>query len=130
MTMLYAILAIYGTGLALTICGAIYAFSGLVAEKGFSVISIPKFALGILAVLLMAIIWPWVLVKEPSFRQFVIDVGMIALPLGYVATAMFTIINPWVWAWYLGGVLSWYLLTRYHEKVSPKERTVLLQPRE
>ena len=116
MGILSALLWIYGIGAMFTICGAMYDLSWLIAEKGFSRIMITKIPLAILTVLTMTVIWPWMLFKEPSFRKCAIETGRIAIIVGYIASAIFTMIYPWVWAWYIGGVVAWKLLERYHEK--------------
>lgn len=119
MIVLYVILTIYCVGSMFTLCGSIYGLSALIAERGFSRISVANILIVSLAILAIVIFWPWLLFRVSSFRQDVIDVGRIVVIFGYVASALFTPIYPWVWAWYLGGVLAWYLLTLYHKRISP-----------
>ncbi|MBI2062151.1 MAG: hypothetical protein HYT64_00435 [Candidatus Yanofskybacteria bacterium] len=130
MKILYVGLGIYGFGVMLTvILVGIFMYANLLADK-FSLTNLLKFPLYLIFGFLCGLIWPLMIVKDESFREILIDCGTVAIPLGYLGSVLFTPIYPWVWAWYISGVVAWKLLKHYHERVSLETKNILVQSRE
>lgn len=116
---------IYTVGIMFTVSLAIFAYARLLANK-FSLRNLLLLPIYLLVGLCGGLIFPWLLIKDSSFREALIETGRIAILFGYFASAIFTMRYPWIWAWYISGCLAWYLLMRYHEKNSPKITTSLV----
>ena len=117
MKVLLALGIIYGFGFALTFAGILYAAIQILVETPDKLIHIkPRKIITLLFATPFS--WPIVLMRDGLYREWFLGISGIFIIIGYPACALFMLVYPPIWIWYLASCVGWYILSRYHEKHS------------
>ena len=111
MSFLRGIGVVYGFGMVLVMALSMRIFVGYLIDQPTkkTIRLLPKFVIGIV---LYMVAWPALVFIDQNFRKIVVDVGRIGIIFGYLACALMTFVYPWIWAWFIGMVATWFFLER------------------